>query len=223
MTQVIQGMTQAAEGLMITCLQSIFQNPSVQILDNAQNVLTVDLRAVAADNPPQNPQILVGIEDGPTGWLNEAGMVGPNAAGTASNAFALMPGAKVVFIIDAPLASVRKFLKDRLRWDILTAYAVANGRVIPSYLLRALAGRGISPKRGPLLFDAPIDDPINLDRMRPRPQGMVFSSLLRMNVDLQISWSTPVNPPPQITVNLAPLPPGQELALPPIVLIPPSS
>lgn len=80
--------------------------------------------------------------------------------------------------------ATRRFLLDTMLSGILTSYAVGPP-VVEAVILVALSAVGLSS----MSFDAVDLPPPQLDAARP--EGQVFTAVLPLRADVQLSWTTP--------------------------------
>jgi hypothetical protein len=182
----ISGLFEYALRQVIAIVGSVYNTPTTPLVDEMGNAITVPFVTEYSMDKVGPIVVYTSITPGPLGLGNNYGLQQPTVDGTQWRFQARSPGCKVTFGIYTANEASRRYLADYLVWGVVSAYAITtNGLILQSYILRELRNRNMHPILDNLFDPIEYPQPILSD---PRPFGLPYLSMVRMNFNLQVGW-----------------------------------
>jgi hypothetical protein len=196
----LSGLSLYVQEALLACCAGILDNPTSPITDPLGSPLAVPLVADFPDLPLAEPAAPSGAVALVSPFVHAVAQLGalrlPNAYGTIGTDDTgqylarqlYCPATQGIFTVYASSDASRRQILDWLQWGIISAYGVdGNGQTIDAYVLRSLRDWGLQPLLGGL-FERPEFPPPDL--AEPRPLGLPYRATLRLNLDVQVAWTT---------------------------------
>lgn len=197
----VPGLAVFVQNALLTCCAGVLANTiapitdpvgmpvSVPMVADFPDVLVEEGPQAIGERPLDAPFVHVGAQLGQIQMANDYGRVGTTADGAYHVMQAYIPETQGIFTVYARQDAERRHLADWLAWGIMSAYGINldTGERIDSYVLRSLRDWGLQPllRR---LFERPEYPPPELSE--PRPAGLPYRAVLRLNLDVQVAWTT---------------------------------